>query len=61
MSTAQVMRMIAASMPLAPWRGEGGPHLPDTAQQMLEVFNPDTISREPWTVIPTDLESICCG
>ncbi|MDT0189896.1 tRNA glutamyl-Q(34) synthetase GluQRS [Rothia terrae] len=60
-STAQVMRMIAASMPLAPWRGEGGPHLPETAQQMLEVFNPDTISREPWTVIPTDLESICCG
>ncbi len=60
-STPQVMRMIAGSMPLVPWRGEGGSHLPETAQQMLEVFNPETISREPWTVLTTDLENICCG
>lgn len=60
-STQQVVRMISASIPLAPWHGEGGPHLPETAAQMLEVFDPQKISRDPWVVIDPALESVCCA
>lgn len=59
LSVAEVMRMIAASMPLAPVRGENGPHLPETAAQMLEVFDPRSISRKPWTVLDPLMESAC--
>lgn len=60
-STQQVMRMISASIPLAPIRDGAGPHLPETAAQMLEVFDPDRISREPWIVIDPALERVCCA
>lgn len=58
-STEDIMRMISASIPLAPTGSAQGPHLPETAAQMLEVFDPQKISREPWIVIDPALESVC--
>lgn len=54
-----VLRMIAASLPLPPVRGPHGPHLPETPAQMLEVFDPDALSRRPWTVLDPLMESAC--
>lgn len=61
--TEQIMRMIAASIPLPPLTGasagEAGPHLPETAAEMLSVFSPDRIKQAPWTVVDPLLESTC--
>ncbi len=46
----EVMRLISASIPLKPIFRSPGWHLPQTAQQMLEVFDPATISRQAWYV-----------
>ncbi|WP_129359129.1 MULTISPECIES: tRNA glutamyl-Q(34) synthetase GluQRS [Micrococcaceae] len=61
LSSADIARMIAQSMPLRPVRGSTGPHLPETAQQMLEVFSPDAISHDPWTVLDPLMESSCAA
>ncbi|MCP3426265.1 tRNA glutamyl-Q(34) synthetase GluQRS [Rothia sp. AR01] len=50
-----VVRLIAASIPLRPLPGPGdagrsGARLPRTAGQMLEVFDPEALSREPWVL-----------
>lgn len=62
-STDHIMRMIAASIPLPPVpgasAGEVGPHLPETAAEMLSVFSPDRIKQAPWTVVDPLLESTC--
>ena len=62
-STDHIMRMIAASIPLPPLTGasagESGPHLPETAAEMLSVFSPDRIKQAPWTVVDPLLESTC--
>ena len=62
-STDHIMRMIAASIPLPPLTGasagEAGPHLPETAAEMLSVFSPDRIKQAPWTVVDPLLESTC--
>ncbi|MBF0808323.1 tRNA glutamyl-Q(34) synthetase GluQRS [Rothia nasimurium] len=62
-STDHIMRMIAASIPLPPVTGasagEKGPHLPETAAEMLSVFSPDRIKQAPWTVVDPLLESTC--
>ncbi|WP_237210520.1 tRNA glutamyl-Q(34) synthetase GluQRS [Rothia nasimurium] len=62
-STERIMRMIAASIPLPPLTGasagENGPHLPETAAEMLSVFSPDRIKQAPWTVVDPLLESTC--
>ncbi|MDN5617847.1 MAG: tRNA glutamyl-Q(34) synthetase GluQRS [Kocuria sp.] len=50
MAPAEVARMIASSMPLTTVRADGAESLPASASQMLEVFDPDTISLDPWTV-----------
>nr|WP_239479109.1 tRNA glutamyl-Q(34) synthetase GluQRS [Rothia sp. ZJ1223] len=60
-STDQVMHMISSSIPLRSWCGQGGFHLPRTASQMLEVFDPDAISLQPWVVIDPAFESVCCA
>lgn len=61
--TDHIMRMIAASIPLPPIpgasAGEAGPHLPETAAEMLSVFSPDRIKQAPWTVVDPLLESTC--
>lgn len=61
--TEQIMRMIAASIPLPPLTGanagEAGPHLPETAAEMLSVFSPDRIKQAPWTMVDPLLESTC--
>ncbi|WP_269927785.1 tRNA glutamyl-Q(34) synthetase GluQRS [Kocuria massiliensis] len=59
LAVAEVVRMIARSMPLPPVRGQNGPHLPETAAQMLEVFDPRSISLDPWTVLDPLMESAC--
>lgn len=61
LSSADVARMIAQSMPLRPVQGPTGPHLPETARQMLEVFSPDAMSRTPWTVLDPLMESSCAS
>ena len=60
-STDHIIRMIAASIPLPPLTGAGeaGPHLPETAAEMLSVFSPDRIKQAPWTVVDPLLESTC--
>lgn len=60
MDTAAVMRMIALSLPLPPVRTATGPVLPQTAAQMLEVFDLDRMSTAPWTVVDP-LEVRSCG
>ncbi|WP_237224722.1 tRNA glutamyl-Q(34) synthetase GluQRS [Rothia nasisuis] len=63
-STGQLMRMIAASIPLPPltgaFAGDSGPHLPETATEMLAVFAPERIGRAPWIVLDPLMESTCC-
>ncbi|MGV3016089.1 tRNA glutamyl-Q(34) synthetase GluQRS [Rothia sp. 88186D007BW] len=53
-SSQQMMRMIAASIPLPPLTGTqtGGnsPRLPETAAEMLTVFTPENIRQAPWIV-----------
>lgn len=50
-STRQITRTIAASIPLPPVTDESGQtHLPETAAQMLEVFSPALIRQQPWVV-----------
>lgn len=62
-STEHIMRMIAASIPLPPLTGasagDSGPHLPETAAEMLSVFAPERIRQAPWTVVDPLLESTC--
>lgn len=62
-STEQIMCMIAASIPLPPLTGVSaggsGPHLPETAAEMLSVFAPERIRQAPWTVVDPLLESTC--
>lgn len=50
-STRQIMRMMATSLPLpSVTDNKGQTHLPETAEQMLEVFSPALIRQEPWIV-----------
>lgn len=62
-STEHIMRMIAASIPLPPLTGasagDSGPHLPETAAEMLSVFAPERVRQAPWTVVDPLLESTC--
>lgn len=58
-SRKTVMHLIAQSIPLPPIAGKDGSRLPETAQEMLSVFNPDHMARTPWTVIDPCLESSC--
>ncbi len=62
-STEHIMRMISASIPLPPVTGqaagESGPHLPETAAEMLAVFTPDRIKQAPWIVIDPLMTSTC--
>ena len=48
---AEIVRMIASSMPLRSLRTDDAGALPESASQMLEVFDPETISLDPWTVL----------
>ncbi|WP_129656520.1 tRNA glutamyl-Q(34) synthetase GluQRS [Rothia halotolerans] len=48
--TDEVARLIASSLPLPPRPGPGAPFLPGSAGQMLEVFDPAGLSREPWVL-----------
>ncbi|WP_237208908.1 tRNA glutamyl-Q(34) synthetase GluQRS [Rothia nasimurium] len=62
-SIEQIMRMIAASIPLPPLTGaaagESGPHLPETAAEMLSVFTTDRIRQAPWIVLDPLMGSTC--
>lgn len=49
-SDAHVMELIGASIPVRPLSHAGGTRMPQTAAEMLEVFDPDAISTEPWVV-----------
>ena len=59
----QVMRMISASLPLEPLAAPdaGAPsRLPETPQQMLEVFDPQRLDRSPWTITDPLEEARAC-
>ncbi|RUQ23318.1 tRNA glutamyl-Q(34) synthetase GluQRS [Kocuria sp. HSID16901] len=56
LSVTDVVRRIAASMPLPPVSSPSGHHMPETAEQMLDVFDPDAISLEPWTILDPSSE-----
>jgi glutamyl-tRNA synthetase len=55
--TEEAARLIAASLPLPPLPGPGAPRLPGTAAQMLEVFDPEGLSRDPW-ILRDPLEEV---
>lgn len=63
-SQSDILRMISASIPLPPLTGpaagDQGPHLPESAHEMLSVFSPERIRQSPWVVIDPLLESTCC-
>ena len=46
----EVLRMIAVSLPLPSRSTSGGLRLPETPQQMLEVFSPEHLQHAPWTI-----------
>lgn len=63
-SREQVLTMMAASLPLPPLLGKAagsaGPHLPESPQEMLQVFDPQKLSSKPWLLVDPLLEG-CCG
>jgi glutamyl-tRNA synthetase len=46
----EAVRLIAASLPLPPLPRPGAPRLPGNAAQMLEVFDPEGLSLQPWVL-----------
>ncbi|GGH60987.1 tRNA glutamyl-Q(34) synthetase GluQRS [Rothia aerolata] len=60
LSREDVVRMISASIPLAPVKTNDDFHLPENAAEMLTVFSPENISLNPWTVLDPLMEGTCC-
>lgn len=58
-SQEEIMRTIARSLAMAPLDSATDVRLPQTAPEMLTVFNPDSIPLTPWTFIDPTLESAC--